>query len=411
MLYLDYNSTCPPQQDILLETQNLYFNFFGNSSGRSLFSQKASTHIEEARSLIASILNVDIKQLVFTSSASEANAIALWSLRNYFIEHKKKEVFKVLYSPLEHPSIIETLSVLPNTVLYPIPININGEILINDIESIIRDEQIDAIVLMSVHNETGLIFPIAEVIEIMERYEPLFLLCDSVQLLYKLRNDFDIHNLSLSIFNQSQHKNILFTLAGHKIGAGFGTGILILPNKNNFNTIEGLSPFRGGFQEFTWRAGSHNLYSIVSFARVLENLVFFPSTYLLLEELTNNFEQKITSLLSEYLSTIENGMSYFQYPLVVGKKSNRLAGTSLVLFPKVSIDFLLMKLDQNQIVVSTGTSCKSNSRTPSKGLLAMGYSEELALSAIRFSYNIDFSLEEQNKVIEILRDIIPKILC
>ena len=404
-LYLDYNSTCPPNTSILDNITKLYFTHFANSSGRSLFSQKSSKLIEEARSTVASIFNVQLKQIVFTSSASEANHIALWSLQNYFIFHKKNKIFRIAYSPFEHPSIIETIKRLPNTESFILKVNLNGDLDLDYLKHLIIEENIHCIAMMLVHNESGLILPIDTIINIIKEYPNIFLLCDSVQALYKLRENTSVENLSLNLFSAALHHNILFTFAGHKIGAGFGTGVLILPLNNNFNTIESLSPFGGGFQEFTWRPGSHNFYSIICFAEVLKEITSSANNYLQLKEITSTFEENLNLILSKYLSnnSLDNNF-------IIGKNNIRLAGTSFVILPNVSIDFLLIKLDQLGVVVSTGSSCKSNSRIPSKSLLAMGYTEDVALNTIRFSYDISFTVDKQKYVLDILENTIPKIM-
>ena len=94
---------------------------------------------------------------------------------------------------------------------------------------------------------------------------------------------------------------------------------------------------------------------------------------------------------------------------IVGSHSTRLAGTTMLVLPEIPIDFLFMGLDEAHITASTGTSCKSQSRSPSPGLMALGLSEAQALQVVRFSYNECFSPEEQSYVLKALKDIVRKL--
>ena len=95
---------------------------------------------------------------------------------------------------------------------------------------------------------------------------------------------------------------------------------------------------------------------------------------------------------------------------IVGSNSIRLAGTTMAVFPNIPIDFFLIGLDEAGIIVSTGLSCKSNSRMPSPALLALGLSTSEALQVIRFSYSKHFSLEEQSYVIKMAKEITQKLM-
>ena len=105
--------------------------------------------------------------------------------------------------------------------------------------------------------------------------------------------------------------------------------------------------------------------------------------YTLWRQRTIDFERLLTEKLSF--------MAGFD---IIGSQADRAPGTTLLLLPEVPIDFLVMALDKEGITVSTGTSCKSRSRTPSQALLAMGYSERHALSLIRLSYGQNFAGQE-----------------
>ncbi len=114
---------------------------------------------------------------------------------------------------------------------------------------------------------------------------------------------------------------------------------------------------------------------------------------------TQNFERSLIEALSETMEI-----------RIVGANSTRLAGTTMAIFPDIPIDFFLIGLDEVDIIVSTGLSCKSNSRIPSPALLALGLSSSESLQVVRFSYDQHFSLEKQNYVIKMAQEIIQKLI-
>ena len=186
-------------------------------------------------------------------------------------------------------------------------------------------------------------------------------------------------------------------MASHKVGAGFGAGVLIRPDEHKIGQkMKDLAVYAGGSQEYEIRAGSHNTAAIIAFARTLTQK---SRPIAEVNKLTSSFENLLQSELADVLP-VE----------VVAQSSPRLAGTSLVIFEGLQIDFFLMALDQEGIVVSTGTSCKSKSRTPSPALLAMSYNEEQALSVIRFSYAENFNAALQQQVLARLKPVISRLL-
>ena len=372
-----------------------YWENFGNTSGLSAFSQKADHIIEDCRERVSSIFNVKSSQIVFTSSATEANGIAIWSVYR-FIHSKNKERVKIAFSPLEHPSVTETIKRLPQADLHSLKLTPNGEIDIIHLKYLLDEKKVNFLVILLVHNETGLIQPIQNVLKILQGYKEVFLLCDSVQALSKLRKGQNTESLNFDLFAYSKETSVLFSFAGHKIGAGFGTGLLIIPD--GLDHIFEVVPFAGGNQESGIRPGSHNLSSIVAFANVLEKISIGSNDYDQLKKFTLHFEQKLLESITKYSSA----------KIICGEQK-RLAGTTMVILYDIPIDFFLIGLDQKNIIISTGTSCRSRSRTPSEGLLSLGLTRKEALSVVRFSYSHNFVLQKQKMVLDTIEELAGKI--
>lgn len=363
-IYLDFNSTHPPVKAALKIARDFYFEHFANSSGLSLESQAVNGRIEEARSDIAKLLHIDAKQIVFTSCATESNNLLI----RHFHQKKAGGNFRVLSSPFEHPSIAECLKALGNTEVTFLKSDRNGTITAETLKGI-DWQSFDLITVMAVQNESGVILPLTELMDALPEGHPP-VIADYSQALPKLASDAPPELTPMFIAALTQ-KNIFLTATGHKVGAGFGAGLVVLPAGHGKKEMLLLA---GGNQEHTMRAGSHNAEAIIAFAEALK-LKLAEASYEKWRELTTSFEKLLLEKLSASLKVS-----------IVGSAANRAPGTTLLLLPGVAIDFLIMALDKEGITVSTGTSCKSRSRSPSAALLAMGYSEADALSVVRFSY-------------------------
>lgn len=367
-IYLDFNSTHPPDAEILAEARAFYLEHFANSSGLSLESQRVNKRIETTREEIADLFGIEPRQVIFTSCATESNNLLIRELNR----RRKGESFRVLSSPFEHPSVSEALRTLDNTLVTVLRATAQGELDSNQWET--TDRQVDMVAAMAVQNESGIILPVEQLLR-YKRTSTTFL-CDGAQLVPKLCRD-GPHTLRPDFIGTLTAQGCFVTCTGHKLGAGFGSGLLLTPRNH---PLSGEHPLlAGGNQEMSLRAGSHNTEAIIALGLALKKKLA-SNNFALWQRRTQAFEE----LLREKLSFIKG----FQ---IIGSQAPRAPGTTLLLLPAVPIDFLVMALDREGITVSTGTSCKSRSRTPSQALLAMGYSESEALSLIRLSYDQNIS--------------------
>lgn len=380
-IYLDFNSTHPPVKAALGTARDFYLEHFANSSGLSLESQAVNKRIEEAREDIARLLGVTAKQIIFTSCATESNNLLIKEFYRRANAHRKGEPFRVLSSPFEHPSVAECLKHLSNTEMTFLASDRNGQIDPATFNS--TDwSAIDLITMMAVQNESGVVLPLFDLLTALpENHPPV--LADFSQALPKLAHDAPLYLQPEAVARLTQ-KNIFLTATGHKIGAGFGAGLIVTPVLQAGWKDTAL--LAGGNQEHGLRAGSHNAEAIIAFAEALK-LKLAEADYHRWQKVTRDFE----TLLGEKIPAAAKMQ-------IIGAAATRAPGTTLLLLPGVPIDFLIMALDKEGITVSTGTSCKSRSRSPSAALLSMGYSEAEALSVVRLSYGQNLTTAEMEIV-------------
>ncbi len=379
-IYLDFNSTHPPDRGALAEAREFYFEHYGNSSGLSLESQRVNQRIEQARENIASQFGIAAAQVIFTSSATESNNLLLRELHR----RKRGAEFRVLVSPFEHPSVAEPLRLLSNSVITTLPALRDGSLDSANMTDLTRT---DLAITMAVQNESGVIMPLADLVPRFAAAS-IPVVVDASQLLPKLAADAP-DCLAPTFVKFLTDNGCYVTATGHKVGAGFGAGLIFTPKAKSLSQGDPL--LAGGNQEHGFRAGSHNTEAIVALSLALARKIKL-----------NNFSvwkersQKFESLLSNALAHIE-GFA------IIGAGTERAPGTTLLLLPGIPIDFLVMALDKEGITVSTGTSCKSRSRSPSAALLAMGFSELQALSVIRLSYDQNLTDADLQRATEALK--------
>ena len=291
-------------------------------------------------------------QVVFTSGGTEANNQALRSVRG-----------PVAVSAIEHDSV---LAAAPDAAR--IPVDAEGRL---DLAALERELARASPVLVSVmlaNNETGVIQPVREVVEVARRHGAR-VHCDAVQAAGKLAIDIDALGADF------------LTLSAHKFGGPQGVGALVVSN--------GLEPealLRGGGQERRWRPGTENLPGIVGFGRACELAMADADWWRRTAALRDRLEARLTRLAPA--------------ARVFGREAERLPNTSCITMPGVSNQTQLIEFDLAGIAVSTGSACSSGKVGPSHVLAAMGVEPEAAASAIRISLGWASTADEVDHLID-----------
>lgn len=364
--YFDYNATHPPISGLLARVFADYEEDFFNPSGPTRFSLARQGKIEEARKTLAKLTGADAKGFVFASSGTEANYLLA-----YFLKPFVKET--AYLSPFEHASVYAAFQSLkiPYTLLKT---DKSGLVSLSELDSLLEKSP-GPVFVIHAGNETGVIQPLSEIAEVCRRRDSL-LFSDLMQSFGKIEIPFsDLTG---------------FTFSGHKIGAGLGASAAWFdPVKISEGGI-----FQGGNQENGHRAGTENSPAILAMAEAAKFQY-------------EGKEEKIERL-RKFRIAIETSLKELGAE-IVSETSPRLASTTFSLLPVEDLDFFMMGMEEKGFALSTGSSCKSRSREPAPSLLAMGYTKEEALRAIRISTGTFTTEEEVEELLVALKEIVSSI--
>lgn len=377
-IYLDYNATTPVDKQVLKKMLPFFSETFGNSASRShLFGWTAQEAVENAREHVATLLNAESKEIIFTSGATEANNLAVKGLfeNNY---PTKKHIITV---KTEHKAVLDVCQNLEKwgaevTYLQP---DSTGLIAVQQVEDAIRDDTF-LISVMYANNEIGTIQPIKEIGELARKHDIIFH-SDATQAVGKIEIDVQ------------KNKIDLLSLSGHKLYGPKGIGALFI--KKNSKASKLMAQMDGGKHERGFRSGTLNVTGIVGLGGACE---------LAQKELSTD-NQRLKILRDKLEQGILQNISDVK---VNGNIENRLPNLTNISFEKVDGENLLMSF--RDIAVSSGSACTSASVEPSYVLKSIGLSDDLAYASIRFSLGkftteeeIDFTIKYVKEVVESLR--------
>ena len=367
-VYLDHAATTP-MFDVAIEAMNSSLRKLGNPSSLHTEGRSTRKDVEDAREKIAKAVGCLASEVIFTGSGTEANNAAIKGL----FWHTDKKV--ILVSSIEHHAVLDPahwLAEHEGAELIQIPVNTDGVIDLEFLKKTIaeRGTEIALISVMHSNNETGVIQPIADIVGAAGDI-PVH--CDAVQSFTKVPISFK----ELGLF--------AMTISGHKVGGPLGIGALILRR-----AVEIPALLHGGGQERDIRSGTLNAPSIVALAAAVE---------------ANLYDAKKVAALRD---SFEAGVMAARPDAVInGENSERLPGISNITFPGTQSDSLLLLMDSEKVSCSTGAACTAGVHRPSHVLMAMGLSDVVSQSSLRFSFgstntqaDVDFALSVLPTVIE-----------
>ena len=377
-VYLDHNATTPVDPAVRDAMMPYLEEGFGNPSSLHSFGRTARVALDEARDSVAALVGADPLSVVFVSSGTEANNLAI---RGTAAAHRDRARHLVV-SAVEHNSVMETCRALEadGVVTTIVPVDETGRVEPEAVAEAISDETL-LVALMHANNEVGTIQPVEKVAELArERGVPV--LVDAVQTVGKI--PLDVLAMGCDMVSLSSHK-----LYGPK-----GAGALYVRKG-----LELKAHITGGAHELRRRAGTENVPCIVGFGAACR-----------LAAERREAEEKRTLRLRDRLwkGVAERITGVF----LNGDPVSRLPNTLNVSFEAVEGESVVINLDLKGIAVSTGSACSSGKVTLSPVLLAMGLDEARARGSVRFSLgrgttedDIDHVLDVLPPVIERLRDL------
>lgn len=362
-VYLDYNASAPLRPGVK-ESLISALDITGNPSSIHNSGRKARKLIETARENIAQLVGGNAENVIFNSGATEGN--------NSIINAYKHQ--GVLVSAIEHPCIID-LDHNSETI----HVTKDGEIDLNHFQDMIGRPPPPALVsVMMVNNETGVIQPVEEMIQI----------CHMRGVKFHTDASQAVGRIPVNLFMMNAD---YMTISSHKIGGPHGVGALITTNDNITPVL-----LSGGGQEKSKRAGTENVAGIAAFGEAAkhakENLEDFED----LEDLQHYLELNIKKLHEDIV--------------IYGENVDRVANTTCFSLPGASAETMIIAFDLEKISISSGSACSSGKVKESHVLKAMGASQAEMKGALRISYGWNTSREDIDRFLEVAEKVFKRVL-
>ncbi len=374
VVYLDNNATTCIAPEVLEAMMPYLSEWYGNPSSMHTFGGRIHRKIEEARASVAALINAEPEEIVFTSCGSEGDNAAIMSSLE---AHPRKR--HVITSRVEHPAVLNFCHHLGRKgfrVTF-LPVDAMGRL---DMDALAQSGDDDTAVasIMYANNETGVIFPIAEIADLLKS-RGILVHTDAVQAVGKI--PLDVTRLPVD----------LLTLSGHKIHAPKGIGALFVRKGTRFYPY-----IMGGHQERGRRAGTENVAGIIGLGRAAE----LASTHV--KEAGTPPGRLRDRLESALLKSCPDAR-------INGDVDNRLPNTSNMSFEYIEGEAILLRLNEYGICASSGSACTSGSLEPSHVLRAMGVPYTAVHGSIRFSLSRYTTEQEIDSVIDIMPGIIREL--
>lgn len=373
-IYMDHSATTPVDPQVIQAMISTLTDSFGNPSSIHSFGQEAHKLIQKARKQVAGLIGADSEEIVFTSGGTEADNMAIIGTAKDRMGRGRH----IITSQIEHHAVLDTCRQLDKEgfeVTY-LPVNWFGEV---DPETLARAIRPDTILISIMHanNEIGTIQPIATMGR-MARDKGIIFHTDAVQSVGRI--PVDVKSLSVD----------LLSLSGHKFYGPKGTGALYVRSGTRLTPL-----LFGGGQERKWRSGTENVPGVVGLG--------------LAAELARQHLPERSQHLGKLSQTvIDRILAEIPQAYLTGHPQKRLPGHASFVFQAVEGAAMLVFLDAEGIAVSGGSACTSNSFDPSHVLTALGLNKDAAHSSLRISLGKDNTLEDVERLMEVMPGIIER---
>lgn len=377
-VYLDNSATTRCYPEVADIVTRVMLEDYGNPSSMHTKGMEAEKYLRNAKKIIANVLKVQEKEILFTSCGTESDNMALIGCA--FANQRAGR--HIITTMIEHPAILQTCAYLEDQgfqVTY-LPVDETGRIRLEDLKNAMTSQTI-LVSIMHTNNEIGSVQPIKEAGEMIKQINPNTLFhVDAVQGFGKFR-----------IYPKKMNIDLL-SVSGHKIHGPKGVGFLYVNEKVKMKPI-----IFGGGQQKGMRSGTENVPGIAGIAKATE-LIY------------QNFDEKVEHMyqLKEYFIQ--------QVTQIEGIKINGLTGRDSaphvvsVSIQGIRSEVMLHALEEKGIYVSAGSACASNHPAVSATLKAIGVEKQYLDSTIRFSFcdantreEIDYTVTQMREIIRMLR--------
>ncbi|WP_028561641.1 cysteine desulfurase family protein [Paenibacillus pinihumi] len=378
MLYFDHCSSTPPHPDVVRTLSEVMLKHYANPASIHQMGMEADKLIQRARQLAAELYATRAEEWIFTSGGTESNNLAVKGIARSY-RHRGNHL---ITTGIEHPSVYEAFKALEEEgyeVTY-LPAEADGRVSTGKLAAALTDRTI-LVSVMHVNNETGAIQPIAEIGRLLSAYPKILFHVDGVQAAGKLETDLKGWGVDL------------YSISAHKLQGPKGSGWLY--------AREGLmlSPvLSGGGQERGLRSGTPNVPGIIASAKALRMAVQTASER---RERMLELRSRLTAGLAGIPQLLIHGTDGSE-----GTMAPHIVCCSL---PGLKPEVIVHSLEQEGIIISTKSACSSRKDQPSRVLLAMGCTHEVAVSSLRISLGDEHTKQDIDRLIERLSMIAAKL--
>jgi cysteine desulfurase len=380
MVYADNNATTKVDEAVVQEMVPYLSEYYGNPSSMHVFGGQVEKKLVEAREKTAALMNAQPTEVIFTSCGTESDNLAIHSALMSYPEKRH-----VITTKVEHPAVLNYCKYLAKRgygVTF-LSVNREGMLDLNELYDSLRDDTAIASVMYA-NNETGTIFPIEEIGNIVKERGVIFH-TDAVQAAGKIPLDME-----------KLESVDLLSMSGHKFHAPKGIGILYIRRGTKFRPL-----LIGGHQERGRRPGTENTASIIAIGKAAElALAAMDDELTRVKDMRDRLERELVARIPD--------------AIVNGHPTQRTPNTLNLSFKYVEGEAILLMLSEVGIAASSGSACTSGSLEPSHVLRAMGIPFTAAHGSVRFSLSrfntnedIDYIIEQLPPIIQRLREISP----
>ena len=376
-IYLDYNATTPVLKEVADSMRPFLTDLFGNPSSSHWYGSQTKKAIELARKQVASLLECQAEEIVFTSGGSESNNLAI---KGVAFANKAKGNH-IITSQIEHPAVTEVCNYLRKGgfEISFIPVSEEGIIDLEILKEAIKPSTI-LISIMHANNEVGSIQPISEIAQISKNQGIVFH-SDGAQSVGKIPTS--VKKLGID----------LFSLAGHKLYAPKGIGALyIKPGTKLEKQIHGAN------HERNLRAGTENVLEIAGLGKACE----------IAQQNLNKDQPHMKKMRDRLIHGLEIHLKGIVDLKVNGHPVHRLPNTASISFGNIEANLLISKIE-DRVAVSAGAACHSDKVDISSTLKAMKVPLEFAKGTVRFSTGKFTTAEEIDKTISIVSEAVKNL--
>jgi len=361
MLYLDNAATTPVRPEVLDAMMPFLTRWFGNASSHHTVGEAAADALADARTRVAGILGMRASDVIFTSGGTEANNLAVKGIA-IAADARSRSLSQggrrhVVTTPIEHESVLESARYLERVhgfAVTRVPVDDVGRV---DPDAVARALDGDAALVSFgyANNEVGTVQDVAAIAAVA-RGQGVPVHVDAVQAAGWLP------------LNATELGVDAISLAGHKLGAPKGSGVLAVRGRVPLEPL-----LHGGGQERGRRSGTEDVAGAVGFAIALE----------LAEAERADSSARVAALRDAFIARV---LETVPSARLTGDPVHRLPGTASFTFAGTSGEAVLLELERRGIVSSSGSACAAGSDEPSHVLLAMGIAPEVAQTAVRFTF-------------------------